>query len=955
MKKIAFVILLAVLTIKLPAQYNYFNFTSTPLGNPAFTSTGNGLVFSQTNELYFKSSYGYMGLAYVNGNTWSQTIIWGTQAPKATSQFVAGDSKVFYVDENSRLRELFWTGGSWANGDLNSNAPAARGDGLVFAGSSTLYYTTTSGSICKIYNNGPPFWDWSYENITNAPNAFNGSPLVFGDGKVFYIDNGINNNGVNKKLRELYKVGSTWQNGLLNTNLPEGRGDGLAFGTNSNLFYTTIMGEICNVFYSSGWNFNTLSSAIKTKSGSKILSDNNTLYYVGTDNYFYTLIWDNCDWYNKKIDKTVVPKPEAICWGNNQIFFRNNSDNVVYNSKTKTSTSHPFTYLKGKTFYNGTTPFYPVCMNYCLNLNTAYDLKSNQNAAVPDLWIGPSKDTYPWAIPPWTNPNNFNQAYGDAEISADFQNIKNLGFNCIRMGVPGFCNVNGPQDLRFKILSYHPSVNDWCQKIYNPTIDPNFKDALFDKIKHVLDLAQDEGLKVILLTGDYFIYRADYSSTYGTAYQNYGSYLNDLSSYSDIKNHEALIAYDLTNEAGSRWRELNNTKDQNCLQSAYWYDQIRNNDLNHLITLSLFGRADMFSWDPNILSVDFHSFHVYHWRDLDNLPLNEDGILAELNWIKKNIRTPWMIGEMTYSAIDNINYSCAGNTLNGWGTEQDQKTFAQFSQNAVRNAGGSGYSWWAYRDVSPGNDQSFQGVYSICGRAKPVTTEFNENTHNWLGVSCMNLNSSSHLKTYNYDLNTSYTYTIQGRLLDASNNPIPDGYIAATDNAPPVGNDPGQHGEDTFSKSDGTFKLCINSSTYTHRLYCTALGKEVYTYLGFYYTPGITNLGDIVLADIFPGGCSISNNVKTMATTIDEKEELNSLEIYPNPSKDHLMIKHNFTGDFTVEMHDMLGRELFSQKYSAENTEVKINYNDRISANNIVIVKISNGTNVITKKVIIVN
>jgi hypothetical protein len=947
MKKIAYAIILAMLSINISAQYNYFNFTSAPISSSPFTSTGNGMLLSPSNELYFRSSYGYMGLASGTGNNWSQNIIWGTQAPKTTSEFAFGDNKLFYVDENSKLRELFWNG-SWSNGELNTSKPLAQGEGLAFAGNSTLYYITTTGSICRLYNVGSPTYAWQYENITTGTSgnvvAKANSRLVYGDNKLIYID------PVGRVRQLVYQWGS-WQNGELNNISPAANGNGIAFGINSNIYYTTTTGKICNMFYNGGWNFNTISSAVGPNSGSKILCDQNTVYYVGLDNYFYSLVFDNCDWFNKKINKTVVPKPEAICWGNNQVFFRNNSDNVIYNAKTQTSSTQPYVYLKGKTFYNGSTPFYPLVMNYQVNLNTFVSLNTNPYATVNDLWISPSKDTYGSYPPIWMN-----QSSADTYFHADFQRLQNLGFNTIRIGpaITAEHPTTDPTTIPYFRVHTYSSYNGWCKK-YN---DPSFEVSVFNAISHVCDIASQYGIKVILMTTDGYAIRSD--GIFPNDFQsNYLNYLSDLSDY--FKDNGKIMAYDLYNEPGNSW-SLSYGKENNCAESKQWYDKIRYNDNNHLITIGTFGGGDLMNWDPNILSVDFHSFHLYNFGVINKTANNnilskyEDGVLAQMNWIKNNIKIPWIIGENSFSAFDINNplYSNCGRTQTGWGTETEQKQYTIWSQTATRSAGGSGYSWWAYHDVSgnyidPSGIEDYEGIYALCGRQnftdrqKPAALEFDKN---WLSYSCNNLAASSHEAYYGYDPTNEYLYTITGSVIDQTTSTgITDALI--------IGYETGYaKAYSTFSKTGGSFTLCSNNPCM--RVDVSSSGKNLFTNWNPYNSQPpspVISIGNIYLNNLT---CSISSNVRTATTSLNEQEERpNTIEIYPNPSKDYLMIKHNFTGNFTIEMLDMLGRELFSQEYTDENTEIKINYNERISANNIVILKISNGKNVITKKVIV--
>jgi hypothetical protein len=942
MKRIQFLLLLFSLTLFVNAQYNYFNFTADPNLNSE-TCTGDGILLSPANELIYRSSYSYLCLTTA-ANYSNPSIIWASMVPKATSEIIYGDSKIFYVDGNDRLRQLYWGNNQWNNAELNTSSPAVNGKGLVWAGGSTIYYTATNNTIYKVYFNGTI---WAFES-TGAVSKTD-CRICYGDNKLIYVNS-------SNRVSSVAKYAWGWVSGELNTASPAATGDGLVFGDNSNIYYTTTNGFIGNIYYTTSWNYGVASHVVAPITGSKLLCDHNTLYYVGADGYMYSLLWDNCDWFNKKINKIAKPKPQTIYFANNQIFYRESTNNFVYSTKTTVNTSQSTIYLKGKTFYNGTQPFYPVVMNYLVNLNTAVNLCANANAAVTDLWVSPSKDTYNWGI----NPSS-NQTTADAYLISDLHKIKLLGCNTIRLcGASVVYNETGPPNSRIPILS--SSASSYCDKIYDPINDPAFKTLLFSKIKHILDLADAEGLKVIILVGDRYPHRMDVDPTYGQAYINYGNYLFDFAY--NFKNHPAILAYDLDNEPASR--NIDNGKANNCSMSAFWYDQVRSADKNHLITLGLFGRLDQKSWDPNLLSVDFHSFHVYGWPWESNIDNYQDRFLAQVKWVQDNIKTPWIIGETTISAIDNsidnANSGCLSNTDVGWNTEAQQQSYAAFSQTATRSAGGSGYSWWIFHDVAHAATnvpiEAFEGVYSLCNRAKPITAEFNKAWLNQSLYPCNNLATPNFTSTYQFEPAWApYDYTVIGRLIDANNNmPIGGGYIRGI-------NPNGDEMNATYSKPDGTFMFVVGGgvNNVISRVEATSLAKgfsAVYNQLPpcRNCTPwpfqGIKDIGDISLTDV---GCSISSNIrKTSPVQQKIKNENVNIDVYPNPSSNHIIIHNNFENKFNVEIYDMLGKQIYSNAFEGNNENVRVDYNDLILSNNFVIIKIFDKNSSINKKVLII-
>lgn len=925
MKKVVISSVLLLLIHFCQAQYNYFNFTTSQLNSEA--STGEGIVVSPNNEeLFYRSSYGYM--CYANGANYNTPyILWGTQQPKTTSEFVYGDNRVFYVDINNRLRMLYFDGptNTWLNYELNYNAPAASGTGLVFVGNSTLYYTAAQSPylIYKIsYSNATTPASWLYES-TGVTSKIN-SRIAYGNNQLIYFNSA-------GRICTVYKPSQTWLTSELNQGSPTGSGTGLVYGDNSNVYYTTSSGNICDIYFdtqSPPWNFNIVWSAVNASSGSKLLYNNNSVYYVGSDGYMYSLIWDNCDWVNKKINKTAQSKPESIYFGANQIFYRDNSDNKVYSAKSPVTTTQPYVYVKGKTFYENNQPFYPVVMNYNLNLNSTGDSLPDN---LPDLWVSPDHQIFPLNIC-----DAMNQTEANVYLRSDFARLKSLGFNTLRLvSMEVLYNETGSEESKINILKA-PNANNWFQVSYN-----NNKTKLFNAISNVLTLADEAGLKVILLTGGGYIQRDN-------AFFNYATFLNELAD--NFQSNPAILAYDLCNEPGNT--NLANDKQSICFKSKTWYDTIRAVDKNHLVTMGLYGRDDMIAWDPNIISVDFHSFHLYNWSNISNLFDYEQGIASQMKWVQNNIRIPWIVGETTHSAIDNNidngNTNCNPNYVIGYATETEQQQYAQYTQIITRGFGGSGYSWWAYHDITHDSNispsEAFEGIYTLCDRKKPVADEFNENTHNWLSYSCNNSPTPDDKYYYKYDPNETYAYIITGKLIDNNGSPIKDGYIFGRGSI---------YGVDTYSKSDGTFKLCSNNPLDV-QIQFTALGKVVSEIWYPYGNPAslisYKDVGDIVLQNV--PSCTISSNVRLISSIKEKTHDIN-VDVYPNPANNYIIVQNNFVNKFKVEMYDVLGKLILSNNYEA-NSNVKIECNDIFLTNNFVIVKIFDNNTSISKKVLII-
>jgi len=179
---------------------------------------------------------------------------------------------------------------------------------------------------------------------------------------------------------------------------------------------------------------------------------------------------------------------------------------------------------------------------------------------------------------------------------------------------------------------------------------------------------------------------------------------------SHLKNsthYNALLAYDVMNEPDYHVKPLPN-KQRACEIISTWYDAIKNADPCCLVTIGNCGMDDLFSFDPSTLKVDFNSLHYYpgyNTRPYENrtLPSVQQKIrirtASDLYWFNQASIVPWIVGETGFTASA---FWGVDKGLNG--TLADMGNFVTYSLNATCNCGGSGYSWWQYKDVRWYND-----------------------------------------------------------------------------------------------------------------------------------------------------------------------------------------------------------------------------------------------------------
>ena len=158
-----------------------------------------------------------------------------------------------------------------------------------------------------------------------------------------------------------------------------------------------------------------------------------------------------------------------------------------------------------------------------------------------------------------------------------------------------------------------------------------------------------------------------------------------------LKDEKALMAYDFYNEP-LYFDKGNYTKKETKAFVESYNKAIKDVSPKHLTTIGLSHYKIVYEWDPELMDVDFLSFHIYpYWsKHLDKLERFE----AKFYWISQNITKPWIIGETglnTAEGCEPLNWS--------WGNYDDQLEFMSYSLKLNRMAGASGYSWWSFQDM----------------------------------------------------------------------------------------------------------------------------------------------------------------------------------------------------------------------------------------------------------------
>lgn len=420
----------------------------------------------------------------------------------------------------------------------------------------------------------------------------------------------------------------------------------------------------------------------------------------------------------------------------------------------KTFSDKEFVSMKDGKFQLKNQDFFPLVLNYIVSLQTNGE----------DIWPRPSFSYYDELTS-----EQLSRDSAIYDLKADLILIKEMGFNTVR--IVGVGEVGFNDSIKYSPISMRLEKDKETQINFFISRDESFI-KYFGALEEIFKITNEIGLKVIFLvkarpevySSKYFIERLCYH----------------------FQNDATILAYDLFNEPLYFDRPERSKKDVYNI-SKEWYKSIKKNAPNQLITIGLVGIREVMEWDPNILSVDFISFHPYEYEP--------EQVRNEIYWYGKYVKKPWIIGETAIPADnDSIPYSY-------------QNDFASSTLKQTFNCGGIGYSWWQYRDVNWHIfHQDYMGVMTrngstrtksgmvVKGTVKPIAEIFNSNVTNFFGDNC-----NRYGNYYNYS--NGKAFRLIGKLHDINTKePIAGGLILAW-------NEWWSSSHHTVTQKDGSFEL----------------------------------------------------------------------------------------------------------------------------------------------------
>ncbi len=143
------------------------------------------------------------------------------------------------------------------------------------------------------------------------------------DSQIFYVDG-------DGKIRNFYKIGSSWVIGCLNYNAPKVEsGTGLAANIdNSTLYYVGEDNRIYKIYWNSSLNYNEVGVCVSDAiSNSNLCFNDNTLYFIGTDTRIHY-----SNWSTQQYKSTGTVNNLKLSEINNEIIDADSCQNKLKNS-----------------------------------------------------------------------------------------------------------------------------------------------------------------------------------------------------------------------------------------------------------------------------------------------------------------------------------------------------------------------------------------------------------------------------------------------------------------------------------------------------------------------------------------------------------------------------------------------------------------------------------------------
>ncbi len=360
--------------------------------------------------------------------------------------------------------------------------------------------------------------------------------------------------------------------------------------------------------------------------------------------------------------------------------------------------------------------FYPMVMNYWVDLVYKGELQEpvenfDSIKLAPYMKFGSSPG---YDIP--------SIEHGIGRIYTDFQEIKNLGFNVVRLV------LNMEKDTLYTTDGFYFKLNKfdmlWYDSLniplkvhvyppYDPVSDPNTK-FFFDKYIELAKLADSVGLKLWIGCGGGWVIYSDQNIN------DYTNYLGAMANYIHGYSLHNLFCYEFYGEPSSSEKFYppyptwpNHTKPQICQIANKWDSTMKINDPDHLTTLGGTELNDPGLWDPTCLNVDFTNIHLYpdvrtfEWKTSSSPNGNDPDFLSHtfkrfkdlLYLYDQKFIKPYIFGETSFPGENIHNNHYMKYPYAVYGDEEDGRDFVEEMFSLVKNSKASGFQWWLFQNL----------------------------------------------------------------------------------------------------------------------------------------------------------------------------------------------------------------------------------------------------------------
>jgi hypothetical protein len=338
-----------------------------------------------------------------------------------------------------------------------------------------------------------------------------------------------------------------------------------------------------------------------------------------------------------------------------------------------------------------------------------------------------------------------------------------------------------------------------------PRADASLNEYL-DLLSKLLSKVASHGLKAILLLGSNSPNTAQWEQP-----DLYREFLVDVCT--EVGEHPGLLAYDLYNEPAWNYPWFPST---NKMVTSHWvadsYWTIKSVSPNALVTIGLTHPSDSGSWDPNLIPVDFISYHFYPGKPLYGDPPVAHAInqMASMYyWAKQTSMRPWIIGETALAGTDNPDPSV---TKGWWLNEADQKTFADGTLKKSLDCGCDGYSWWQYQEVRWNDGSDYMGLVTRLDPNPAISEQKKPTFFSFGSYGGLSREPQNAVKPAIYDnLDKHPVEILRGNVFDGDGKPLADASILAK--RPVSTGSPDSNCYSTLSALDGSFSLKAPPST----------------------------------------------------------------------------------------------------------------------------------------------